>query len=110
MEAAHLEADRVEARFKSPSLIMARLPEDVRRTLKTCCEVSPAASEDDLVFPRRRVRTGVSRRVPRTEKAILNLWHSFGEKHGLPELRAVDLRHWGKPGLRRLGVSHPAMA
>jgi len=104
------EADGVEARFKSASPIIARLPEDVRQALEAWRMVSPGASEDDYIFPRRGTRRGVQRGVPLTEKGLLKLWRAFAAKHDLPDLRPVDLRHWVKTTLRRLGMSDPALA
>ena len=105
----HVEADGAEARFKSPSPVVARLPEDVRQALEEWRAQSPAATEDDYIFPR-RVRGTVRRGALQDEKRLLKLWRAFATKHDLPELRPVDCRHWVKTALRRIGLSDPAMA
>ena len=105
----HVEADGVEARFKSPSPIVAYLPGDVRAALEAWRVVSPAAGEDDWIFPWRDAR-GKFRREAATKDDLRGIWLAFRRKHDLPELRPVDLRHWVKTALRRMGLSDPAMA
>ncbi len=113
----HVEADGTEARFKSPAPIVACLPDDVRKALEAWRVASPAAGEDDYIFPWRgyvvsdhKQRFEVHPKEPQTEATIWRLWNAFRRKHDLPELRPVDLRHFVKTALRRLGLSDPAAA
>jgi hypothetical protein len=106
----HLEADGVEARFKSASPILARLPDDVRQALEAWRGASPAAGEDDWIFPWRDAHGTLRPAAPATGKALDGLWRRFRAKHDLAVLRPVDCRHFVKTGLRRLGLSDPAMA
>ncbi len=106
---SYIEADGTEAGFKSASPIVAWLPEDVGIALEDLRAVMRTA-EDEPIFPWRSARGEIRRAAIGTKETAEATWRTFRRKHDLPKLRPVDLRHFVKTGLRRLGLSDPASA
>ena len=104
----YVEANGTEAGFKSASPIVCRLPEDVQAAMVDLRAMTKAG-EDDPVFPWRSARGEIRAAAMGTEGTTDATWRTFRRKHDLPRLRPVDVRHFVKTALRRLGLSDPAL-
>lgn len=119
----HVSADGFEAGFKTHTPILAWLTPDMCAALEALRKLT-GAKEDDFVFPWHDARGdpwcdydgNVEVNHAGTDGSVRGAWEAFARKHdlvdpqGQPTLRPVDLRHWVKTTLRRMGLSDPAMA
>ncbi len=103
-------ADGLEAGFKTPAPVAARLAPAVVEALEAWRRGAPEALPERPILPWRDARGKAEPGRLLGRHTLRDHWCGLRSKWRLPALRPVDLRHWVATACRRAGLSKLASA
>jgi hypothetical protein len=103
-------ANGSEEDFKTSSPIIAALAEDMATALVEVRKMNPETLPERPLIPFRSVNGEIVANKEQEHHALRLQWKRFQEKHLLPTLRPVDIRHWVATVCRKSDLSKVASA
>ncbi len=103
-------ADGLEAGFKTPAPVAARLAPEVALALEAWRREVKDGLPESPILPWRSAWGKVEPSRPLNGPLLRDRWGEIRERWKLPALRPVDLRHWVATACRRAGLSRQASA